>query len=367
MALLYASGAVAIGLVVSWLVTPLTSRLAHRFGILDDPGSGQHKSHKVATPYLGGVAILTGCLIGASTLLLLAREQLGPSVPRLLIGLLLATALSLIGLLDDVRTLPRVVRVAAQLGAAGAAWHQGFRVQATPSTSLNILITILWIVGITNAFNLLDNLDGLTAGLAGVGALGFTFLAVSANLDALAPIAGAAAGASFGFLAHNRHPAKIFMGDAGSLFLGFLLALIGIKLKFENLVQVTFLVPVVVLGLPIFDTTLVVISRLRRGKSPFLGGRDHVSHRLLSVGLPVKTTVLLLYWCGLCLAWLGLVISRSNVEVGWMLLGFVSALGIFFGAMLWKVPLEVDTPQRQPIDRSEEAIDPDELARVVEA
>lgn len=120
------------------------------------------------------------------------------------------------------------------------------------------MLTIIWIVGITNAFNLLDNRDGLTSGLAGIAALSFAVMGVVGSMPLITVAAASLAGASLGFLAHNRHPAKIFMGDAGSNFIGFMLALIGARLRFDNLVEVTFLVPVIVLGLPILDTTLVV-------------------------------------------------------------------------------------------------------------
>ena len=145
------------------------------------------------------------------------------------------------------------------------------------------------------------------------------------------------------------------MGDAGSLFLGFMLAVLGIALRFETLPRVTFLIPVVVLGLPIFDTTLVVLSRLRHGRPAFLGGRDHMSHRLVLIGLPVKTAVRLLYWSGLCLGWLGLTISRSTPQVGYMLVGFVVALGLFFGWLLMKVPVyEEEEPQREALEEVQE-------------
>jgi UDP-GlcNAc:undecaprenyl-phosphate GlcNAc-1-phosphate transferase len=245
---------------------------------------------------------------------------------------------------DDIKSLPRTVRLAAQLGAAVAAWEVGFRVQATDLESVNLLLTVFWIVGITNAFNLLDNMDGLSAGLASVSALSFAVMGLLGDQPVVAIGMLGLAGASLGFLAHNKHPAKVFMGDAGSLFIGFLLALMGIRLQFENLVSVTFLVPVVVLGLPIFDTTLVVLSRLRHGRPIFLGGRDHVSHRLVRTGLPVRYAVGLLYWTGLCLGWLGLVISRSNVQVGYMLLGFVTAVGLFLGTLLWQVPTYDEEP-----------------------
>jgi UDP-GlcNAc:undecaprenyl-phosphate GlcNAc-1-phosphate transferase len=118
-------------------------------------------------------------------------------------------------------------------------------------------------------------------------------------------------------------------------------------LEFDNLLEVTFLVPVVVLGVPIFDTTLVVAGRLAHGRGPFSGGQDHISHRLVAIGLPVKEAVGLLYWSGLCLGWLGIVITRANVQVGWMLLGFVLSLGLFFGRLLWRVPVYETPPSKE--------------------
>jgi UDP-GlcNAc:undecaprenyl-phosphate GlcNAc-1-phosphate transferase len=337
---LAATGFVAGG-IAAFAVTPVTAKLARRLGILDrPPGQDSYKRQAEPVPYLGGVAIFGGLTIGAAVPVLLIASRHPETFSRVYLpAILVAIALGVVGLWDDVRSLPRSARVVAQIGGAGAAWAIGFRVMATPWTWLNVVLTVLWIVGMTNAFNLLDNMDGLSAGLAGVGALSFAVMGVLENLSVVALVAAALAGAAIGFLAHNRHPAKVFMGDAGSLFLGFLLALIGIKLEFENLLEVTFLVPVIVLGLPIFDTTLVLISRWRHGRPLFHGGRDHVSHRLVAIGLPVKATVGLLYFAGLCLGWLGLVISRSNQQVGFMLLGFVMALALFFGFMLLKVPV----------------------------
>lgn len=340
------SAALVAAALVAYLVTPLTSRLAHRFGVLDRPKA--HGSHSEATPYLGGAAILCGLLAGA--LFLLGAEEPEAFSPTKGFGLAIAigVALSLVGLLDDVYDLPRILRLAVQIGAAGAAFAAGFRVQMPLPAEVNALLTIVWFVGITNAFNLLDNMDGLTAGLAGVAALSFAVMGLLAEHETLTITAVALGGGALGFLIHNRAPAKIFMGDAGSLLLGFLLALIGLELRFDNLVRVTFLVPVVVLGLPIFDTTLVVLSRLAHRRSPFLGGRDHISHRLVRMGLPVRFSVGLLYWAGICLGWLGLVISRSNVQVGWMLLGFVGALALFFGYFLWRVPVYDDVAKPEP-------------------
>ncbi|HVF53666.1 MAG TPA: MraY family glycosyltransferase [Actinomycetota bacterium] len=322
------------------MITPITSRMARRYGILDHPRlhDDSHKRHTTSTPYLGGMAILLGLGLGC-VLLFAPKSGSDTALTRLAIIVAAGGALALVGLVDDVRSLPRVLRLVVQVGAGTAAWTADFRVQATGNTYVDFAITLLWIVGITNAFNLLDNMDGLSAGLAAVSALSFTVLGLLAQLPEVTLVAGALSGACLGFLVHNRHPATVFMGDSGSLLIGFLLALLGIKLRFDNLVEVTFLVPVVVLGVPIFDTTLVVLSRLRHRRPLFLGGRDHVSHRLERTGLPVTTAVGVLYGAGLGLGWLGVVISRATVEIGWMLLGLVIVVGMFCGALLWKVPV----------------------------
>lgn len=337
-------GALLLGFTVSFCVTPFTARVARRFDIFDRPHIGDHghKKHGHPTPYLGGLAIFSGVLAGALFMLTIPEGR--PTL--LLAGFPLAIggalALGAVGLLDDLRSLPRTARLLAQVSAAVMAHLGGFSVSLTGIDAVDLILSVLWIVGITNAFNLLDNMDGLTSGLAGVAALSFAVMGIMGGMALLTVAAAALAGSSFGFLAHNRHPAKIFMGDAGSTFLGFLLALIGLRLRFDNLVEVTFLIPVVVLGIPILDTTLVVTSRLLHHRPVFLGGRDHISHRLVRVGLSVPLAVGLLYWAGLCLGWLGLVISRASVDVGWMLLGFVLALGVFFGALLLRVPVYQD-------------------------
>jgi UDP-GlcNAc:undecaprenyl-phosphate GlcNAc-1-phosphate transferase len=356
--------AATLAAIVTNLSAPFAMRLAHRIGALDHPDEepGGLKKHRTAIPHLGSVAIFAGTLTG-SLLLLTVPASNPPDLPTrfpapnpsFAAAVLIALALGIIGMIDDFRPLSSPLRLLVQIAAALGAWEIGFRVMATSSRPLNIALTIVWIVGITNAFNLLDNMDGLSSGLIGIGALSFSVMGIIGMLPPLAVIAAALAGAAFGFWPRNRYPARIFMGDGGALFCGFLLAIIGIEIRFDNLVQVTFLVPVVVLGLPIFDTTLVVLSRLRRGQRPFTGGRDHVSHRLVRMGFPVKTAVGLLFWCGLCLGWLGLVISRATVEVGWMLLGFVFAIGIYFGRLLWSVPADDVQGAHEPQTGSEDA------------
>ncbi len=338
--MLLSLGAFVIAGAAAVLVTPASGRIAQRFGILDHPGGAptSYKKHTVATPYLGGIAIVGGTLAGSLLLWLVpgSFEYVSKGFPA---AIVIAILLGVVGLRDDIRSLPRSFRLLAQVGAAVAAWAGGFGVQMTPWMVVNIAVTILWVVGITNAFNLLDNMDGLTAGLASVSALSFAALGLLGAQPLVPIVAAALAGSALGFLAHNRHPAKIFMGDAGSLFLGFLLALLGLRLRFDNLVQVTFLIPVIVLGIPILDTTLVVWSRIKHGRPVFLGGRDHISHRLVRIGLSVRAAVGILYFAAACLGWIGIVISQATPKIGFMLLGFVFAVGAFFGLLLLQVPV----------------------------
>ena len=332
---------------VAFAITPLSGRIAQRFGVLDHPDDDHNgkKRHNRSTPYLGGIAIFAGVLAGGSLILVALGQEFVAILTGFPLALAVAIGLGLVGLVDDVRNLPPSLRFGAQVLASAGAWFNGFRVELTPWPMLNLALTLLWIVGITNAFNLLDNMDGLTAGTAGIAALAFTVMGITGGMPALAIVAASLGGAALGFLAHNKHPAKIFMGDAGSLFLGFLLALVGMRLRFENLVEITFLVPVVVLGLPIFDTTLVVLSRMKHRRSVLQGGRDHVSHRLVRIGLPVPAAVRLLYWACICLGWLGFIITRADPQVGFMLLGLVFAMGLYLGRVLWRVPVyDVDLP-----------------------
>ena len=318
-------------------VAPLSAKLARRLGVVDRPAG--YKQHEVATPYLGGLAIAVGLAAGGACVVFLPQASTSELVRLAVSGGLAALALAGLGLFDDVRPLPAVLKLVFEIAASLVAWWLDFAVVITPWEWANVLLTVIWIVGVTNAFNLLDNMDGLSAGVAAVAATSFAVMGFLSGDPALGIVAAAMAGGCVGFLSHNRYPAKLFMGDSGSLLLGFLLALIGVRLQFDNLLEVTFLVPVVVLGVPIFDTTLVVLGRVTHGRGPFTPGRDHISHRLVAIGLPVKESVALLYWAGAALGWLGLVITRSNVQVGWMLLGFVCAMALFFGRLLWQVPV----------------------------
>jgi UDP-GlcNAc:undecaprenyl-phosphate GlcNAc-1-phosphate transferase len=209
--------------------------------------------------------------------------------------------------------------------------------------------TMLWVVGITNALNLLDNMDGLSSGVATVACIFFLLLAVMSDQYLVSSLAAALLGACVGFLYYNFNPATIFMGDSGSLFIGFMLAAVGIKLRFpDNVSFVTWMIPAVVLGLPVFDTTLVVISRLRRGLNPLSSpGKDHVSHRLVAMGATQREAVLILYLVCCALGVVAMFLTQASVAEGY----FIGALLLCFaGYALWRLEqVKGDYQVRAPI------------------
>ncbi len=320
---------------LSLLLTPLCLRLALQHGFLDRPGS--HKGHTSPVPYLGGLAI-----VGALSVAVVATAVLRPppsKVDELITVLAIALGLSVLGLIDDLRGLGATVRLVAEIGAGIGIWFTGIGVQFTGSDIANALVTVIWVVGITNAFNLLDNADGLAAGVAAISAASF-FVVADADAQVLvAGLAVALAGCAVGFLRHNYHPARIYMGDAGSLYLGFLLAYVGLKVRFPIPASRAFLVPLVVLTVTILDTSLVTISRLLNGRSPFRGGRDHISHRLVYIGFPLRWAVGSMYLATASLGVVALVISRVDLTSAYLLGGLVGLLAIIAGLVLSRVPV----------------------------
>lgn len=268
--------------------TPLVRQAALRLRILDHP-SGR-KTHAAPVPLMGGAAIYIAFI---AALALWGERRYVNEVVGIFVG---ATLVSLAGALDDRRGMKSYVKLAVQLAAAVILVISGVQVRLFHGV-LDILLTVLWVIGITNAFNLLDNMDGLSSGVATIASAFFTLLAAMSGQYLVGTLAAALCGACLGFLVYNWNPARVFMGDTGSLFLGFLLAAVAIKLRFPmNSASITWMIPVFILALPIFDTTLVFVSRLRRGKNPLTTpGKDHVSHRLALVTGSQREAVLLCY------------------------------------------------------------------------
>jgi UDP-GlcNAc:undecaprenyl-phosphate GlcNAc-1-phosphate transferase len=291
--------------------TPLARRLARRFGFLDQPAA--RKLQTTPIPLMGGIAIYLGVIL---SILLLGRHYL-PELVSILGG---ATLLSLLGLWDDRVELPASAKLLGQIVATVGLLLAGVQIQLgwLPGWA-NIALSVVWVVGISNAINFLDNMDGLAGGISAVASAYYTVIAAMNGQFLVSALAAAIFGACLGFLIFNSNPASIFMGDSGSLFLGFSLAAVGIKLRFpENVNFVTWMVPVLVMWVPVFDTTLVIISRARRGVNPFTtAGKDHTSHRLVKQGLTQREAVFALYLVGCAVGLLAILVMQATPSEGY--------------------------------------------------
>jgi UDP-GlcNAc:undecaprenyl-phosphate GlcNAc-1-phosphate transferase len=314
--------------------TPLVRRFSIWIGFVDVPAS--RKIHKEPMPLMGGVAIFGGAIIALLVLFSLLPKSFNISAPQV-IGMLLASGVvALVGLVDDHLNLPAYAKLGGQMIGFLILYFFGIQVRLQLPDMLNLVITFLWLAGISNAINFLDNMDGLSAGVSGVAASFILLLAIFNGQYLVAALAAAILGACLGFLRYNFHPAKIFMGDAGALFLGFLLAVLGLQLRFPNNVNaVTWMVPVFILGLPIFDTTLVIISRLRRGVNPLTtAGKDHVSHRLVELGFSQREAVLILYLFTGAFGMIGLFVANANILEAYFVGATVAILAL---AAIWRL------------------------------
>jgi UDP-GlcNAc:undecaprenyl-phosphate GlcNAc-1-phosphate transferase len=311
-----------VALAVTFVSIPWIMRLAVATGFVDNPSA--RKVHASPIPLMGGVAIFAGAIFA---ILLFFREDVPPTITGAVIA---GTMVALVGLIDDWRALPSWLRLIVHLAAIGVLIYFGVRVRLPIPEWLNIALTIFWVVGIINAVNLLDNMDGLSAGVSAVAAAFMMLLGAFNGQILVSALAAAILGACLGFLRYNFKPAQIFMGDAGAYFLGFWLAVLGIQLRFpENVNFVTWMVPVAILGLPIFDTTLVVISRFRRRLHPFTGGKDHTSHRLVRSGFSQREAVLILYLISSIFGMVALFITQADVLEGYFIGGVVVVICLY--------------------------------------
>src|SRR5258708_23271700 len=262
---------IVIGFAASLGLTPLTRQIARRFGMMDAPSV--RKVHGTPIPLMGGLAIY-----GAFVLALVLFDHWPQYILELSVILVSATWLAFIGLLDDRMDLRPWAKFPAQALAALLIIAVGVHVELFSVPLLNWVVTFVWIVGIVNAVNFLDNMDGLAAGISAIIALFIFGLAILNGQELVSALSAALFGSAVGFLIYNFNPATTFMGDMGSMVLGFILAVLGIKLRFSGQDRgVSWAIPILVLGLPIFYTTLVVFTPLREGRSPLQCGKDHTS------------------------------------------------------------------------------------------
>jgi UDP-GlcNAc:undecaprenyl-phosphate GlcNAc-1-phosphate transferase len=325
-----------ISYVLVGLLTPLMRKIALVQGVLDRPNSA-HKSHKNPVPYLGGVAIIIGVVVVSYIALIsnkftwsnfwLATSVLGP-----------ALVMGLVGLWDDLKSLNPLPRL---IGQSIAGLVVAFILilndnvgNPTGITILDVAITVLWIVGICNSINFFDNLDGGAAGTVAITATSLTYLAINGDQYFIAALSIVVAGSTLGFLIWNRAPARIYMGDAGALFLGLLIATLTVRFKpsTDDLLT-SFAIPVLLLAIPILDTTVAVLSRLRRKVSPFQGGRDHLSHRLVRYGLSRKVSAVVLWLLSALYGLFAVLISTQSISYESLILLTASVIWILLLAL----------------------------------
>jgi UDP-GlcNAc:undecaprenyl-phosphate GlcNAc-1-phosphate transferase len=344
--------AFVIALCASLILTIPIRYLALHYGMVDKPGP--RKVHVKPIPLLGGIAIYLGFALAV----LLTRHA-GP-IEQIISIFAGATLVAVVGFLDDGGLLHHQVKLFVGMPAAAVILLvSGIRAQffsefipGTLGIALDVCFTIFWVVGITAAFSILDHMDGLCAGIAGLAAAFFTLAAIFSGQTMVRVLGAAVLGAALGFLRWNFNPAKIFMGDGGAMFLGFLMATLGLKIRPEGIqFPVTWFVPILILGVPVFDTTLISISRSRRGLLPFTSpGKDHTAHRLSNLGLGHRGAVLALYLFALVSGSLSLVVSRVSPQVALAIVGAVIFAGFFGVFLLESVPFErqVKIPKSSP-------------------
>jgi UDP-GlcNAc:undecaprenyl-phosphate GlcNAc-1-phosphate transferase len=343
--------AFTFALLASLGLTVPVRQLALRVGMVDHPGP--RKVHLTPIPLLGGLAIYCGVVLA---ILVANKGEAWGQMVGILAG---ATLVALVGVLDDRGLLHHQIKLFVAMPAAAIILlASGVRSQVF-STILggqagrvaDAALTIGWVVGITAAFSIFDHMDGLCAGVAAMAALFFTIFATLSGQVLVSTLAAAVLGAAVGFLRWNFNPAKIFMGDGGAMFLGFLMATLALKLRPSEPPQAnSWLIPALILGVPIFDTTLVSISRLRRGLLPFTSpGKDHTAHRLANLGLGQRRAVLALYGLGAVFGLVALVVKHLPVRQSYALAGAIAAAMLVAVGLLERAPFE-----RQPAQKTAE-------------
>jgi UDP-GlcNAc:undecaprenyl-phosphate GlcNAc-1-phosphate transferase len=339
-----------VSLIASLILVVPVRAFALRVGMVDLPGP--RKVHLTPIPLLGGVAIYAGVVLAV---LLAFTGPARAQIAGILIG---ATLMAGVGILDDRGLLHHQVKLFVGMPlAAGILLMSGIHAQVfnvllggRSGYLLDAALTVLWVVGITASFSILDHMDGLCAGVAAMSSVFFVLLAFINGQTLVTTLGAAVLGAATGFLRWNFKPAKIFMGDGGAMFLGFLMATLGLKLRLETATHLSaWLAPVLILSVTIFDTTLVTVSRARRGLLPFATpGKDHAAHRLSNLGLGHRGAVLTLYLLGALGGSAAAIVSYLSTG-GAIVVGALTLAIIFFGVVyLERAPFERQAPKTSP-------------------
>ncbi len=324
--------AFVVSLVVVLAVTPVMRSLALKFGVMDKPSSSV-KTHKEATPYLGGIAIWVAFVVTLLAVRFLTHFPTGTL--RNLRGLFFGgTIIMIVGLLDDIKGFNYKLKFLGQIAATLILMLFDIRIQFIDNYLISFLLTLVWIIGVTNAFNIIDIMDGLSCGAAFFACLAFFFVALPTEQVYVNFASIILAGCCLGFLKHNWAPARIFMGDAGSLFIGFILAAVALGESYTTINNMALFTPVLILGIPIFDTLLVMAFRIQKGKSIFLGSKDHFALRMEALGYRRKNIVLIVYVISIFLGLAAFLITIVEFGMAVVVYLIVVFLAFLFAARL---------------------------------
>ncbi len=317
--------ALAVAFLISFATTPMVISLAHKVNAIDVPRDAR-RVHKKPTPLIGGLAIFYGFIVSVLCFATIDRETMG-----ILIGAVIVVTA---GVIDDITDMKAIVKLMCQIVAAAVVVYFDVRIEhfanpfygwfGPPYIVMNywvsVAVTMIWIVGVCNAVNLIDGLDGLAVGVSSIASMSLLALTLISENANVAILTAAVAGAGFGFLPYNFNPAKIFMGDTGALFLGYILACISVQGFLKLSAILSFAIPILVLGLPIFDTLFAIVRRVLTGRSPMSPDRGHLHHRLLDMGFSQKQTVAILYTMTAALCLTAVVISIKGYGRGMILI-----------------------------------------------
>lgn len=309
-------------LIIAFLITLISTfilvipvkKIAVKFDFMDRPS--KRKIHKHPTPRLGGLAIFLGVALG-----LLYLRPSDPEMPAIIIG---GIVITVVGMIDDKYQIRPLAKLTGQLMAATIVISGGVIIEKITLPLIGmiqfnqlvaVLITVLWIVGITNAINLIDGLDGLASGVTTIGLISILIMAIMDNQVVVISLATVLIAGNLGFLYHNFHPAKIYMGDTGSMFLGYSIAVISTLGLFKNVTIFSFIVPIIILAIPIFDTLFAMVRRMLNGESIALADKKHIHYRLLQAGFSHRATVLMIYGFAALFGLIAILFSKASLAI----------------------------------------------------
>ena len=347
----YVALALIVALVVSFLMTPVVKTFAYKVGAIDVPKDNR-RMHKVPIPRLGGLAIFIGFMVS-----ILLFVPITPDMRSILLG---AVIIVVLGVVDDIMALPAMLKFVIQIVAALIPALDGVRILAFSNPNifssdlywvlgnLSVPFTVIWIVAITNSVNLIDGLDGLANGVSAISATTMLVIALLTSEAQVAMVMAALVGACVGFMPYNLHPAKMFMGDTGATFLGYILATMSIQGLFKYYAVISFVVPFLILGLPIFDTSFAFIRRIAHGQSPMHADRSHIHHRLIDMGLNQKQAVATLYVISAILGLSAVVLTTSGEQKAMLLFAALCIVGVVAARVVF--PKEVKEELKEELE-----------------